>query len=323
MTELIRAARELLGADARVLEGGYSGETFLVRAAGEDAVLRLYAQAPGRALVDTALLELVRGILPVPRVLDARPGRAGGPGHVLAERLPGVRLEQFLAEGATTGQRREAGREAGRLLALLSGIPFAVAGEFVVGGTDPEKPPERPAAGLSVRPWPPQLGGLPEWVEANRANGRLASWSAAEFEGLLEVAVDAQARLDTLDRVCLVHSDFNPKNLLVDPATGTITGLVDWEYAHAGMPHADLGNLLRFETDEPFCRAVVTEYRERAPGAAVSGEELLELARSADLFALVELAARERTNRITELAADLLRRTAREQDLAAGRPAWD
>jgi hypothetical protein len=26
------------------------------------------------------------------------------------------------------------------------------------------------------------------------------------------------------DRVCLVHSDFNPKNLLVDPATRAITG---------------------------------------------------------------------------------------------------
>jgi len=164
---------------------------------------------------------------------------------------------------------------------------------------------------------------VPAWVEANRAHGRLAAWSADEIERLQQVAVDAQARLDTLDRVCLVHSDFNPKNLLVDPSSGAITGLVDWEYAHAGTPHADLGNLLRFETDEPFCRAALAAYRERLPGTSGPVAELLELARAADLFALIELAARERTNPITERAAELLRRTAREQDLAAGRPSWE
>ena len=51
---------------------------------------------------------------------------------------------------------------------------------------------------------------------------------------------------DGVRRVCLVHSDFNPKNLLVDPETARITGLIDWEFAHAGSPYADLGNLLRF-----------------------------------------------------------------------------
>ena len=47
--------------------------------------------------------------------------------------------------------------------------------------------------------------------------------------------------------MCLVHSDFNAKNILVETATGEVTGLVDWEFAHAGGPFTDLGNLLRFD----------------------------------------------------------------------------
>ena len=55
-----------------------------------------------------------------------------------------------------------------------------------------------------------------------------------------------------MGRCCLVHSDFNPKNLLVDPDTLEVTGLLDWEFAHAGHPYTDLGNLLRFERDPVF-----------------------------------------------------------------------
>ena len=67
-----------------------------------------------------------------------------------------------------------------------------------------------------------------------------------------EVAPDAQDLLDTVRRACLVHSDLNPKNLLVDPDTLALTGVLDWEFAHAGHPCTDLGNLLRFDRDPAF-----------------------------------------------------------------------
>lgn len=38
----------------------------------------------------------------------------------------------------------------------------------------------------------------------------------------------------------LVHGDFGPQNLLVDPAAGRITGILDWEFAHWGDPMDDL-----------------------------------------------------------------------------------
>lgn len=116
------------------------------------------------------------------------------------------------------------------------------------------------------------------------------------------------------DRCCLVHSDFNPKNLLVDPASGEITGLVDWEFAHAGSPYADLGNLLRFDRAPDFVAAVLESYVERTPAVPAN---VLDLARSADLWALVELASRREANPVAGRAHDQLLAIARTGDLHA------
>ena len=308
---LVAAAQHLLGAEARPLSGGYSGETFLVGAAGEEAVLRLYARVPARAAIDAALLSLVRDLVPVPRVLELRTQGQGAsseaPAFLLMERLPGERMDLWLAEpGLSPDLRRRAGESAGRLLARLAGIPFLRAGEFV-------------DADLVVRPWSGSAGGLENWVEAHRGDGDLAQWSDDELAGLLEVARYGQELLDRVGRVSLAHSDVNPKNLLVDPATGEITGLIDWEYAHAGSPYTDLGNLLRFETDEVFCRAVVGTFAEFAPAVA---PDFVEIGRAVDLLALVDLAARPGRHAVIDRARVLLRETARSRNLAAGRPSW-
>jgi hypothetical protein len=38
----------------------------------------------------------------------------------------------------------------------------------------------------------------------------------------------------------LVHGDFGPNNMLFDPVTFAVTGLLDWEWAHPGDPVEDL-----------------------------------------------------------------------------------
>jgi aminoglycoside phosphotransferase (APT) family kinase protein len=103
------------------------------------------------------------------------------------------------------------------------------------------------------------------------------------------VAEEAQDLLDEDRRVCLVHADLNPRNLLVDEDTLEVTGVLDWELAHAGSPYVDLGNLLRFERDEVLTGAVLSSYRRFMPATP---DDLLERARAADLFALIDLAAR-------------------------------
>jgi aminoglycoside phosphotransferase (APT) family kinase protein len=159
------------------------------------------------------------------------------------------------------------------------------------------------------------VDGLPAYVEQRLPE--LGHLAPPEIDGLREVAVDAQSLLDTVPRTCLVHSDLNPKNLLLDAETLELTGVLDWEFAHAGHPFTDLGNLLRFDRDEAFTGTVLAAYAERrgtAPDAA------LALARAADLWALVDLAARRTANPVAARADRLLRAIARERDPGAWGP---
>jgi aminoglycoside phosphotransferase (APT) family kinase protein len=151
-------------------------------------------------------------------------------------------------------------------------------------------------------------------VAAKRPGTALADWPVEEYDALLDVADHAQGLLDGIRRTCLVHSDLNPKNVLVDPDTLEVTGLLDWEYAHAGLPGTDLGNLLRFDRRPPFAEGVLSAYRKGVPDA---GDDVLDLARAADLFALVDLAARRGENPVAERAHHLLRAIARSGDLHA------
>jgi aminoglycoside phosphotransferase (APT) family kinase protein len=294
---------ESVAASAVPLSGGYGGETYAVSAAGEDAVLRLYLRHPARASVDVALMQLVRGLLPVPRVLDAKPdGEDGDPPYVLTERLPGVNLETYLGT-APDEQRRRVGEQLGELLVRLSGMPFLTSGEFI-------------GRGLAIEPF--DLGDLRQWFNRHTEDIGFSRSQADSLYDVLDAAEDLAA--DGPGRVCLVHSDFNPKNLLVDPGTAELTGLIDWEFAHAGSPYSDLGNLLRFCTDPVLGGAVLAVVRRKAPGL---GDRLEERARAADLWAVIDLAARAAANPVATAAHTLLTRIADRGELAGGRMSLD
>ena len=294
------------GAEVVPLSGGYSGETFLVTGDGEQAVLRLYARDPGRAAVDQALLERLRGLLPVPGVLEAVtvPGGADRPPFLLLEALPGDRLDLVLP-AADPPLRRRLGEAVAGVLVLLATERMPRPGWF-------------PDASLDPQPFPPEAADPVRWLTAQLTRPWYAALTRDERAGLRTVATRARDLTAQPGRTALVHGDFNPKNLLVDPATGGVTGVLDWEYAYAGAPLGDLGNLLRFETDREFTGAVAQAYADRAPDVP---DNWVELARALDLFALFDLAGRETTgNPVVAGARELLLETARTGDLAAGRP---
>ena len=289
------------------LAGGWSGETFLAEVAGERSVVRIYARPSLRGdsahEVDAALLRLVRGLIPVPEVLEVRRAEpaADRPALLVTSFLPGVRADLLLPELADA-RLATLGARLGRILADLAGMPMLKAGSFVDGD-------------LRIRGFAmngQSIDGLPEFVALHRE--AFLHWSQTEFERLGEVVTDAQALLDTVDRVCLVHSDVNPKNLMVDPDTLEITGLLDWEFAHAGHPYTDLGNLLRFDRHPAYVEAVLETYTARHGGTPA---EALDLARAADLWALVDLAARRGQNPVADRAHDLLRAISRTGDVHA------
>jgi len=280
------------------LDGGWSGETFLAEAAGEQTVVRIYARprAAQAHEVDAAVLRLVRGLLPVAEVLEVRRAdpATGMPALLVTSFLPGTRADLLLPTLDSAGLEA-LGRNLGAMLARLAGMPMLRAGAFVDGS-------------LHVEPFPAEATDLLDWVDAHEAALAL---DPDELDGVRVAAAAAQADLDTVERVCLVHSDVNPKNLLVDPESLDVTGLVDWEYAHAGSPYSDLGNLLRFDREPAFVDGVLGEYAARLD---VDAQRALDLARAADLFALVELASRRGQNPVADLAHARLRSIGRERD---------
>lgn len=274
------------------LEGGWSGETFLAEAGGDRTVVRIFAStrhAPEAAQVQEALLTLVRGLLPVPGVLEVRRAdpAAGMPALLVTTFLPGARADLLMPTLDDDGLAR-LGAACGRIAGTLGGMPLLRRGMF----TDAELRTE------------PNDCDLPAYVES----------LDLDLPGLPEVAVHAQALLDEEHRTCLVHSDLNPKNLLVDPETLEITGVLDWEYAHAGHPFVDLGNLLRFDREPAYLDAVLQAYAEVR---GTPPPRALELARAADLAALVELASRAGENPVATRAWERVRAIARSGDLHA------
>lgn len=293
------------------LTGGYGGETFAVGEPDDPgaAVLRIYARAPERCAVDTSLLRLTRGLLPVPEVLESRPADADMPGVLVSERLPGVRLDEVLDDPDVDAPTRgRLGASVGRVLARLSGIPMLAPGFFA-------------DATLEVVRGSLDLD-LDDFVAQQRDTSRISTWTDRDYAALCDLVDQAQTLLETrghesdatYDRVVLVHSDLNPKNLLCDPASGEITGVLDWEFAHAGSPYTDLGNMLRFRRDPAYVEPLVESFIDAAPPLRA---DPVTLARCQDLWALVELAGRADRHRVSVAAADLLLHQGREGDVHA------
>jgi aminoglycoside phosphotransferase (APT) family kinase protein len=290
------------------LAGGHSGRTFVGEVAGERAVVRIYppgdARGPEAPEVDRAVLHLVRGLVPVPDVAEVRRAdpATGQPGLLVTSWMPGERGDVAVARLVAAADRdglRRLGAALGRVAGTLAGMPTLRPGPFL-------------DAGLRVG----ELAdtGLPEWVEA-----RLGHWSSADRARLTAVARPAQDLLDGVGRACLVHSDLNPKNVLVDPGTLEPTAVLDWEFAHAGHPWTDVGNLLRFERHPEYVEAVLTAWTGLRGGTPGS---LLEGARAADLWALVDLAARAGANPVADRAEVLLRAVADRGDVHAWPASW-
>ncbi|MFQ5398443.1 MAG: phosphotransferase family protein [Anaerolineae bacterium] len=190
---------------------------------GNAYVLRLY----GRAQPDweCAVMRLVAGVVPVPSVLYRSDRWA------IFSFLPGKPLRevpQFAGEAA-------------KALARIAAVPFDRPGQLNTDG--------------SVTPWP--FGGLRGFMDQMLGDERVVRWIGwkriGRIAAVLERETDRIAELDAESR--LVHGDFNPGNILIH--NGEVSGVLDWEFAFAGTPFVDIGNLLR-NLDEQHHDALLT-----------------------------------------------------------------
>lgn len=278
---LARAATGRRGLAVRRLGGGCANATLAVsfdRLA--PVVVRIYERAPEVAATEAAVLARAASACPVPGVLmaDAAGHVMGRPALVL-EHVDGVLASRVLA-AADPDEALAVGRALGAALAPLGTIGFDRSGFFggpelepggMVGNVDAQLADAVNAA----------LSGLGRDLDPDLT----ASWRAL-------VAATAPAT-DQLTGPALVHADFNPKNLLLrrGPDGWAVAAVLDWEFAFAGSPLADLGNLQRFAHEQPPGYATAV-----GEGFAAAGGELptgwREAAAALDVFALCDFIQR-------------------------------
>lgn len=284
------------------LPGGWSGESFLAGVGGERTVVRICPPRAPRGgagvQVEAALVRLVRGLVPVPEVLEVRPPVDRAPGLLVTRFVPGVRGDDVV-RGADAPVLRRVGEQLGRVAGTLAGIATLEPGHFVDG----ELRTRRPGA---------EEEDLVAVVES-----RLPSLRGMDEMGvrrLRRVARSAQEVLDEVGRTTVVHGDLHPRNVVLAEETLELRAVVDWEHAHSGSPHADLGSLLRFDRAPEWEEAVLEGW------AAVRHEDVAlarHRARCADLAALVDLASRPAGNLVVDLAECFLAEVVRSEDVHA------
>jgi aminoglycoside phosphotransferase (APT) family kinase protein len=209
--------------------------------------------------------------------------------------VPGILLKTALSKSPASAA--DLGAVTGRTLAAIGELTFDGPGVF---------------ADASLRTSDADLpAALPEFVAGCLSSGPAASvLSPAEQAAIVRLAVAAQAYVDAAPSVSqLVHSDFNPKNLLVRQHAGnwTVAAVLDWEFAFSGSPLSDVGNMLRFPADLPpgFAPAFVAGF---AAGGGLLPADWREISLALDLFALAELLTRPADHRYFGRAVQAIRR---------------
>ncbi|WP_135365964.1 phosphotransferase family protein [Halosimplex halophilum] len=182
--------------------------------------------------------------LPVPAVFGAVDDDPDLPTPAfLASVLPGANHSRTAFPEFSPEAIRELGRSTGRLLAELHRFDAVDAYGFVGvdhdGSLDGGRPSADPASITVHDPaddWTGYLRG-----EIERLDDALADARFADLRGEVLPALDAA--VDDLAgefRPALCRIDQSLDNSLVDPESGAVTGLLDWEFAVAATPAYDL-----------------------------------------------------------------------------------
>jgi Ser/Thr protein kinase RdoA (MazF antagonist) len=257
--------------DAGLLDGGLRNTNYRLRLPGETqpVVLRLYTADPVACPREVALMRLVQGDVPVPRVLDANP--EADPPWALLEWMAGARFDRVLAR-VSPAEVEQGCRAAGAVLASVHRFTFSAPG-FLAPSLEIGEP-----MGES---W---LTGVETFFASDPAR-RLVGPELADR--LVQLVRRQGWRLDTVwGQSSLVHADYKPWNLLARPTSGwTIGAVLDWEFALAGPRLYDVGVFLRYRDRMPdaYARGFVDGYR--AAGGSLP-PDVLELARLIDLVSL-------------------------------------
>lgn len=208
-------------ASVRRLGAGLDNVAYLVNG---ELVVRWRRTDPADVEREARLLRFVAGVsplpVPAPEIVDA------GRGCLAYRLLPGVPLLSLTDRpgvGPRLGDRSGVGPQLGDFLAALHAVPPEQVADLVE--TDDTPPAQWLAE--AVETWP----GIAAHVPASHR---------AAVEEFLAAPPPAPA-----DALVFSHQDLGSEHVLVDPGTGTVTGIIDWADAAVGDPARDPGLILR------------------------------------------------------------------------------
>lgn len=234
------------------------------------ALLRLYARGANTCRLERDILKRLEGQDSVAKVLFD--GSENTHPFLVLEWIKGETLDRVLHN--ETRNPVELGSQAGDALAKIHQITFPQAGFFGEGLKIETAFPLGKESFLSfVSPALDARAGERLGTKRTEHLRRFVEWTAPLLDHLPE-------------QVCLVHSDFNPPNLMI--FHGRLAGVLDWEFAHAGTPLTDIANMLRPRPYQPaeFDDAFISAY-ETAAGMLPAHWQ--SLSRILDLMAQIEM----------------------------------
>jgi len=275
--------------------------------AREPVVLRIYEHERSLCQKEIDLMRLVRGSVPVPEVIHAEPrGWEDLPPFTLTRWVDGITFHDLKRSGDAEAIA-QAAHAAGEALAAIGRFQFPKPGWLAPGPTV--------AAPLLEGADP-----MPRFVDLCLASQNLQRRVPAELRDRTHALIWSYApRFATLaGEACLVHGDFNKRNLLVCRSAGhwRVAAILDWEFAVSSSPLADLGSFLRYErAARPLAEPHFSEGYQRAGGRLPHGWR--RLARLADLVALGESLTHDHLpDPVATELVELLRDTIEDRDPA-------
>lgn len=233
----------------RRLSGGFQNWNFLVSASADgEFVLRV---AKTRESLDKEVAVLSKlgelGTVPIPTIIwRLGPIETAEVSAAAMAYMPGEMLWAALSK-LDEAERGAISRQLGEILAKIHMTQFS---SFGFLGADLQV--IEPVA--SYEDW--TVGFIERCLEDARLKQRLPRSLRDRLRACLDERRDLQ---DAASLPCLCHGDFNEKNILLElgGVNGpVISAVLDWEFALAGAPQLDIGNLFRFQPISPWIDAL-------------------------------------------------------------------
>lgn len=271
-------------ADLTVLTSGFSNTNYQVTFrddAHKPLVIRLIEHADKeRMSKEIKINEFIKG-LPQPKFIyhQEEDSPIDLP-YIVMEYIEGKRLDA-LDLPLKPEQITKLGHSLGAALATIHKVKFAEAG-FLNGMLIVDKPIKM--TGRSLNAFANQV-----LIEQGRQE-MLGKSLSRRLMAFIEEEGELLNSYKSLP--CLCHSDFGSSNILIDCDQMTVTAILDFEFAFAGTPYVDFGNLLRppFGLEAGVREAVASGYK--AAGGQLP-DNWYHLSLLTDLFAWLEFLSRD------------------------------